>query len=129
MKFSTLLPFDTDDDDNDENRTEPRIGFHGAQDGYFSLLNLYPTQRWKRRCRLHFSTIDADVLNFEKQFVKLAFIAVSSCSEKVHAHNTFEFQNPNPRDTVSAAGPLCTHGKDKPGSGAPNSLILLFRLR
>ena len=27
-----------------------------------------------------------------------------------------------PLDAVSAAGPLCTHGKDKPGLGAPNSL-------
>ena len=29
-----------------------------------------------------------------------------------------------PLDAVSAAGPLCTHGKDKPGLGAPNSLKL-----
>ena len=28
----------------------------------------------------------------------------------------------SPLDAVSAAGPLCTHGKDKPGLGAPNSL-------
>ena len=28
-------------------------------------------------------------------------------------------------DAVSAAGPLCTHGKDKPGLGAPNSLKLV----
>ena len=32
----------------------------------------------------------------------------------------------SPRDAVSAAGPLCTHGKDKPGLGAPNSLKLLI---
>ena len=31
-----------------------------------------------------------------------------------------------PLDAVSAAGPLCTHGKDKPGLGAPNSLKLLL---
>ena len=31
-----------------------------------------------------------------------------------------------PRDAVSAAGPLCTHGKDKPGLGAPNSLKLII---
>ena len=30
-----------------------------------------------------------------------------------------------PRDAVSAAEPLCTHGKDKPGLGAPNSLKLV----
>ena len=39
------------------------------------------------------------------------------------------FQAPSmsdyPRDAVSAAGPLCTHGKDKPGLGAPNSLKLI----
>ena len=29
-----------------------------------------------------------------------------------------------PLDAVLAAGPLCTHGKDKPGLGAPNSLKL-----
>ena len=33
------------------------------------------------------------------------------------------FQAPSmsasPRDAVSAAGPLCTHGKDKPGLGGP----------
>ena len=61
----------------------------------FPCLTIYPTQRWKRRGRLYFSTIDADVLNLEKQFVKLAFIAFSSRSEKVHAHNTFELQIPN----------------------------------
>ena len=27
-----------------------------------------------------------------------------------------------PRDAVSAAEPLCTHGKDIPGLGPPNSL-------
>ena len=31
-----------------------------------------------------------------------------------------------PRDAVSAAEPLCTHGKDKPGLGAPNSLKLFL---
>ena len=45
------------------------------------------------------------------------------------------FQAPSmtasPRDAVSATGPLCTHGKDKPGLGAPNffkllRLLLLF---
>ena len=29
------------------------------------------------------------------------------------------------RHAVSAAEPLCTHGKDKPGLGAPNSLKLI----
>ena len=36
-----------------------------------------------------------------------------------------------PLDAVSAAGPLCTHGKDKPGLGAPNSLkiiVIIIRL-
>ena len=33
--------------------------------------------------------------------------------------------SPSPRDAVSAAEPLCTHGKDHPGLGAPNSLKLL----
>ena len=42
MKFSSLLLYDTDDYDDDENRTELFIGFHVAQDGYFSLLNLIP---------------------------------------------------------------------------------------
>ena len=31
----------------------------------------------------------------------------------------------SPRDAVSAAEPLCTHGKDIPGLGPPNSLKLL----
>ena len=31
-----------------------------------------------------------------------------------------------PRDAVSAAEPLCTHGKDKPGLGAPNSLKIIL---
>ena len=30
----------------------------------------------------------------------------------------------SPRDAVSAAEPLCTHGKDHAGLGAPNSLKL-----
>ena len=34
-----------------------------------------------------------------------------------------------PRNAVSAAGPLCTHGKDKPGLGAPNSLKKFHMLR
>ena len=34
----------------------------------------------------------------------------------------------SPPDAVPAAGPLCTHGKDKPGLGAPNSLKLLLLL-
>ena len=33
-----------------------------------------------------------------------------------------------PRDAVSAAEPLCTHGKDHPGLGPPNSLKLLLVL-
>ena len=35
-----------------------------------------------------------------------------------------------PPDAVSAAGLLCTHGKDKPGLRAPNSLkiLLMYRL-
>ena len=31
-----------------------------------------------------------------------------------------------PLDAVSAAEPLCTHGKDKPGLGAPNSLKIII---
>ena len=34
----------------------------------------------------------------------------------------------SPLDAVSAAEPLCTHGKDKPGLGPPNSLKLLLLL-
>ena len=34
----------------------------------------------------------------------------------------------SPRDAVSAAEPLCTHGKDHPGLGPPNSLKLLLLL-
>ena len=30
-----------------------------------------------------------------------------------------------PLDAVSAAGLVCTHGKDNPGLGAPNSLKLI----
>ena len=32
----------------------------------------------------------------------------------------------SPLDAVSAAEPLCTHGKDHPGLGHPNSLKLVF---
>ena len=32
-----------------------------------------------------------------------------------------------PRNAVSAAEPLCTHGKDHAGLGAPNSLKLLLQ--
>ena len=39
----------------------------------------------------------------------------------LHALQAFSM-SASPRDAVSAAGPLCTHGKDKPGLGAPNSL-------
>ena len=39
----------------------------------------------------------------------------------LHALQAFSM-SAYPRDAVSAAGPLCTHGKDKPGLGAPNSL-------
>ena len=33
-----------------------------------------------------------------------------------------------PCDAVSATGPLSTHGKDKPGLGAPNSLKQLLQM-
>ena len=39
----------------------------------------------------------------------------------LHALQAFSMTD-SPLDAVSAAGPLCTHGKDKPGLGAPNSL-------
>ena len=39
----------------------------------------------------------------------------------LHALQAFSM-TASPLDAVSAAGPLCTHGKDKPGLGAPNSL-------
>ena len=41
----------------------------------------------------------------------------------LHALQAFSM-TASPLDAVSAAGPLCTHGKDKPGLGAPNSLKL-----
>ena len=42
----------------------------------------------------------------------------------LHALQAFSM-TASPRDAVSAAGPLCTHGKDKPGLRAPNSLNLV----
>ena len=74
VKFTSMLLYDTDDD---VNRTEPHIGFRVAQDGYFPC-QLYPTKRWKRRCRLFtFLPLDAEVLNIDKQFAKRAFVVVS----------------------------------------------------
>ena len=45
----------------------------------------------------------------------------------LHALQAFSM-SAYPLDAVSAAGPLCTHGKDKPGLGAPNSLKLSLLL-
>ena len=48
-------------------------------------------------------------------------IGVFLMTNFLHALQAFSM-TAYPRDAVSAAGPLCTHGKDKPGLGAPNSL-------
>ena len=51
---------------------------------------------------------------------KLAFLTIFHF---LHAFQAFSM-TASPLDAVSTAEPLCTHGKDKPGLGAPNSLKL-----